>query len=164
MTPVADLLEVVLKSLTDRLALAGLFLAVLFILIAKAFPASAVGNWTNEHLVWAYGIGLFSLCYLPTRAILEKTAAWSISRKQQKRLHSLVPDEKRLLSVYIDNNLRTHHVYSTDGTARGLAHDGILYIPDVEPYHGHTHYNIQDWVRLYLIKHPDLLTIPEEKN
>jgi len=97
MSPVAEIIEAVLKSLTDRFALAGLFLAILFLLFAELLPNTAIGGWSSSHLVLVYGVGLFSLCYLPTRHIIEGVDGYLSSRKANKtkhsRLHGLTKDE-----------------------------------------------------------------------
>jgi hypothetical protein len=100
-TPVADLFEVLLKTLTDRIALAGFFLALLFWTFAKFLPHSSAGQWANTHLVVIYGVGLFCICYLPTRHIIEAVDGKIVLSRKRKNLHkhleTLGTDDKDLL-------------------------------------------------------------------
>jgi hypothetical protein len=65
-----DAIEVILKHLTDRLALAALLLSL--ILLAAMLVQNPVGTWARSNQVYiAFGI-LGPLCYLPTRWLLEK--------------------------------------------------------------------------------------------
>jgi hypothetical protein len=69
-----EAIEIFLKHLTDRVALAFLFLS-LILLVSMAIPGSA-GSWARSHAVWiVFGI-LGPLCYLPTRFIFEKLPEW----------------------------------------------------------------------------------------
>lgn len=158
MSLVADLLEVVLKSLTDRLALASLFLALLFLLFAKLIPDTALGGWANRHLVWVYGIGLFSLCYLPTRHILEAIEGWHTNRKQCARFSDLPRDEKQILRQFMELNEKTAWFDQQDAAAKGLAEEGILYCLEVpRRQNGTIAYNMRDWARRYLKRNLRLL-------
>ncbi len=59
-----DVIEVILKHLTDRLALAALFLSL--ILLGAMLVSNPVGNWARSNPMYiAFGI-LGPLCYLPT--------------------------------------------------------------------------------------------------
>ena len=157
-----DALEVILKHLTDRLALAAMFLS-LILLVAMLFP-NPVGNWARSNPMYvAFGI-LGPLCYLPTRLLLEKFSDWQATRLRHKRLENLTPREQQILGPYIRNDYRTRNLPHTDAVAKGLADDGVLYRPDVpRTPSGEEAYNIQDWARTYLKAHPKLLDKFTEK-
>ena len=102
-TPLADLLEVLLKSLTDRLALAALF-GCLFLRISMFFPDTGIGKWSNDHGLWIFFGILFPICYLPTRHIFDWIEKWQLNRKRNARLHNLTKREKEILAPYIAEN------------------------------------------------------------
>jgi hypothetical protein len=155
-----DAIEVILKHLTDRLALALLFLSAL--LLAAMAIQGEVGDWSRGHKTWIAFALLGSVCYLPTRLVLERASEWQTSQKRKKRLHNLTPREKQLLAPYVHNDFRTRRIPHTDPVAKGLADDGVLYRPDVpRDDSGHEAYNIQDWARMYFKKHKDLVAAPD---
>jgi Super-infection exclusion protein B len=96
-----EFLEVLLKNLTDRIALAVLFIALILIGLAKATPDSGVGQWSIAHYasLWIAVIG--TVCYLPTRFIIEATDRGLENRSKHKRLRkhleTLGSDEQSLL-------------------------------------------------------------------
>jgi hypothetical protein len=151
-----DAIEVILKHLTDRIALAALFLSSV-LLIAMSF-SNPVGNWAKSNPMYiTFGI-LGPLCYLPTRLLLEKFSDWQAARLRHKRLENLTPREQQILGPYIRGDYRTRGLPHTDAVAKGLADDGVLYHPDVpRTPNGEDAYNIQDWARNYFKKHPHLL-------
>jgi hypothetical protein len=151
-----DVIEVILKHLTDRLALAALFLSL--ILLGAMLVPNPVGNWARSNPMYiAFGI-LGPLCYLPTRLLLEKFSESQEASKRNKRLHNLTPREQQILGPYIRSDYRTRSLPHTDPVAKGLADDGVLYRPDVpRTPNGEEAYNIQDWARNYLKTHPDML-------
>lgn len=157
-----DAIEVILKHLTDRLALAALFLSL--ILLAAMLVPNPVGNWARSSPMYiTFGI-LGPLCYLPTRWLLEKFSESQEARRRHRRLHNLTPREQQILGPYIRSNYRARRLLHTDPVAKGLADDGVLYCPDVpRTQNGEAAYNIQDWARNYLKTHPDLLGKYNEK-
>jgi len=79
-------------------------------------------------------------------------------KKRRKRLHSLTPDEKNILSYYIFNNTRSQILESTDGVVLGLEHEKIIYrASDLSSYFTQFPYNIQPWAWDYLNKNRYLL-------
>jgi Super-infection exclusion protein B len=157
-----DAIEVILKHLTDRVALAVLLLSL--ILLAAMLVPNPVGNWARSNPMYiAFGI-LGPLCYLPTRWLLEKFSESQEAGKRHKRLHNLTPREQQILGPYIRGDYRTRSLPHTDAVAKGLADDGVLYRPDVpRSPNGDEAYNIQDWARNHLKAHPDLLGKFSEK-
>jgi predicted CXXCH cytochrome family protein len=122
-----DAIEVILKHLTDRLALAALFLP-LILLVATLVP-NPVGNWARSNPMYiAFGI-LGPLCYLPTRWLLEKFSESQEAGKRHKRLDNLTPREQQILGPYIRGDYRTRNLPHTDAVAKGLADDGVLHQP-----------------------------------
>jgi len=157
-----DAIEVILKYLTDRLALAALFLSLL--LWASTPFSNPVGNWARSNPMYiAFGI-LGPLCYLPTRWLLEKFSEWQAARTRHRRLEHLTPREQDILGPYIRGDYRTRRFSHTDPVAKGLADDGVLYCPNVPRTNdGKEAYNIQDWARKSLKSHLNLLSKYDEK-
>jgi hypothetical protein len=151
-----DAIETILKHLTDRIALAVLFLCV--ISLAVMLTAGEVGDWMRAHWLWIF-FGLpGSLCYLPTRFVLDKVAETLTENKRHERLDDLTRREKEFLAPYIQNDYRARRVLHTDPVAKGLRDDGVLSAPDVALDQSKMKaYNIQNWARSYLKKHPDIL-------
>lgn len=149
-----DLIEAVLKHLTDRIALAALFASS--ISFALMLVPGQLGVWMTAHWVWPFLGLLFSLCYLPTRVILDGVSELAAHRKRCKRLKNLTRREKEILAPYIRNDFRTRRILHTDPVAKGLERDGVLYQPGVVRDNlGHEAYSIPDWVRTFLKKHSD---------
>jgi hypothetical protein len=154
---IKELVESLLKNLTDRIALGVLLLSVIFLLIMNLF-SSSFAIWLASYSNWVYAALLGSLCYLPTRFILEGTNEFVDHRKKVKRLADLTNDEKRILAGFMDNNTKSRRINREDGVAKGLAEEGILYIPDIPCNSiGQMAYNIYDWARLHLKKNPHLV-------
>lgn len=165
-TPLADLLEVLLKSLTDRLALAALF-GCLFLRISMFFPDTGIGKWSNDHGLWIFFGILFPICYLPTRHIFDWIEKWQLNRKRNARLHNLTKREKEILAPYIaeNNDFRVRRFVFSDPVAKVLADDGVLCVPNMErDTYGKIAYSIQDWARTYLKKNSALLGKYEPRN
>jgi hypothetical protein len=156
LTPITEVVEALLKNLSDRIALAILLLSAVC-LILMLIPGR-VGVWMVDHWVWILLGLLGSLCYLPTRIVLEKASEWASERKRRERLRHLTAGEKDLLRIYIIEDIRSKKILRADAVAAGLADDGILYCPKVTSEETYFRsYNIQDWARLYLKKHFELI-------
>jgi Super-infection exclusion protein B len=154
------IVEALLKSLTDRIAMAVAGVSILLIVLAKSFPTSPAGVWGNAHVTWVWLILTFCVLYLPTRHILQGVDDWDAKRKKQARLEDLTKDERKSLGQYIAGNCRTVWFDHQDAVAKGLAEEGILYCPDVPRRHtGQVAYNMHEWVRQYLKKRPKLFGI-----
>jgi hypothetical protein len=168
LTPVADILEVILKSLTDRIALAVLFIALIFIGFAKLLPAdSSLGQWSQAHLIMWYVTAIAALCYLPTRHIIEAADGYVADRKNQsrlgkrlKQLESLGSDDRFLLynpikaqQMAFRVNINAVHI------AKSLEKRGIIFETDAEnPWDGKSFTFDKDSFD-YLIEHPNLVGI-----
>lgn len=152
-----EVLEVFLKHLTDRAALT-IFLASLVCFILMLFPGP-LGSQTRMHWFFITTCFVLSVCYLPTRFVLENASEYETSRKRNRRLDDLVPEEKAILKEYMSANVRTRWISTKDAVAKGLADDGVLYKPAVPPdaTTGWSAFNIQEWARLRLKKHPEKL-------
>jgi hypothetical protein len=156
MTPLLDLIEALLKNLSDRIALAIFFASGLALLL-MLFPWQ-VATLIRSHWEWPFLGLLLSLCYLPTRYVFAKVSEFSSNRTRNERLHHLTRQEKKILAPYIDNDFRSRRMPFMDPVAKGLADDGVLYTPDVaRDVNGGVAYNIHDWARLYLKKNPNLV-------
>ena len=87
-------------------------------------------------------------------------SAWWVKKKGQRRLHALTADERRVLSGYVENEVRAQifHAAPDLGAAQALVNDGILYRPGVmqgEPVA--VPYNIYEWALEYLSKNKGLI-------
>ncbi len=151
-----ELIEALLKHLSDRLALAILLASLLCFLLMLGPWAPSL--WMREHWMWPFLGGLLAGCYLPTRFILANTSEFYSHRRRVKRLHSLTNEEKQILRGFIKDDSRTSWFRDDNAVARGLADDSVLYIPSVNTNQfNEIAYNIQDWARLHLKKNPELL-------
>lgn len=161
-----DFIEVVLKHLTDRIALAALFVCT----IAKVVSVFWTNVWLQQHSMWIWIGILFPLCYLPTRPIVDKYNEWEAAGKaarkhngeikaREDRLKRLSKQEKRLLSPFLTNDSSSNDIMRYDRpVALGLEREGIVYVSGEEhPAIQSTPYNIDPWTFEYLAKNPDLL-------
>jgi len=106
----------------------GLLLAVSF-LIARSFIFLRRGHFQKENLA-----------------------------KKQKLLHSLTPEEKGYLVLYIDQQQNTIQVGLEDGIMNGLVAKNITYrAGNVGDLLNGFAFNLQSWAREYLEENPDLL-------
>jgi hypothetical protein len=90
----------------------------------------------------------------------QEWSKWWVKKKGQRRLHALTADERRILSGYVMNEVRTQIFTAAPdiGAAQALANDGVLYRPDVmqgEPVA--VPYNIYEWALDYLSKNRGLV-------
>jgi hypothetical protein len=158
------IIELIVKNLTDRIALGVLFLSVILLGVAYWLPGllGPTAPWLHNHpIVFVLGI-LVPIVYLPTGPIVtrvhDRISQSEADNRRNHRLQNLTRGEKVLLEPYIREDYRSRRILHTDPLAKGLAEDGVLYIPDVVRDNlGHIAYNIQDWARLYLKKHPEIL-------
>ncbi len=119
----------------------------------------------EELKLWLGFTWLFSLSFVaanilePALKYIAKKIKWYFNLKEsQKRLHKLTPDEKRVLSEYIDRNTRTTSLHYSDGVAKELEAAMIIrQASNLSHYRDVFAYNIQPWAFEYLMKHPDLL-------
>jgi Super-infection exclusion protein B len=103
-------------------------------------------------------VGLFSLCYLPTRPILEHVVQWEQNSRKRKRLSCLTKKEKEILSIFVSENLRSFCFERQDAEVVGLVRNGVLFCP-MEEFDGlgRRICNIEDWALIYLKKHSELI-------
>lgn len=142
-----------------------LFLSIILLGITYGLPGllGPSAPWLHDHpIVFVLGI-LVPIVYLPTGPIAtkihDKIGQSDVERKRNNRLENLTKGEKELLEPYIRNDYRSRGILHSDTVAKGLADDGVLYAPDVVRDNlGHVAFNIQDWARLYLKKHPEILS------
>jgi len=82
-----------------------------------------------------------------------------IIHRGKKRLKQLTQAEKEILRAYIQNDTMTQTFDCTDGTVLALEYEHIIYRASVLSQ-GFTDfsYNIQPWVRKYLIKNQDIIS------
>ena len=81
-----------------------------------------------------------------------------VENRRNYRLQNLTRREKELLEPYIREDYRSRRILYSDPVAKGLADEGVLCTPSVDRDSlGHIAYNIQDWSRSFLKKHPEIL-------
>jgi Super-infection exclusion protein B len=165
------IIELIVKNLTDRIALGVLFLSIILLCIYLWFPGLLGGAfpWLHDHpLLFVFGI-LGPICYIPTGPIISRFQEWQandkIKRDEQKKineqrqiLYHLTFGEKAMLSKWIVGDYRSRRIPVTDPIAQGLEDVGVLYAPNV-PVDSYKQkaYGIQDWVKEFLKQHPELL-------
>jgi hypothetical protein len=158
MGTVPDIIEVVLKALTDRIALAAAGVCIISLAIAYIFPNVAMGQWAKDHIVWICLALLFSLCYLPTRHIIEASDRYIVSRGKERKikmqLESLGTDDKFLLY----NPIKIRNTTFKTGSlhyhiAKSLEKRGI--VSEVAD----SSFAIEAAAFSYLVAHPELVGI-----
>jgi hypothetical protein len=163
------LTQVALKYLTDRLALAGLFMSIASLILMTFHNIADI--WLREHWQYPAVVGGFAICYLPTGPIIKRCHEWGARREQtrkqryeleekQELLAHLTHGEKTMLAKYVSGtgNVRSRRILASDPIAQGLEDLRILYSPNVglDEYNQKA-YNIHSWAREHLKKHPELL-------
>lgn len=116
---------------------------------------------------WAIGLGfIIAGSWVAVTAIIwicklgyQAWSAFLARKKGRRRLHRCTADERRVLSGYVENDVRsqTFHTAPDLGAAQALANHGILYRPDVMNDGAAVTYNIQEWALEYLSKHRQLI-------
>jgi hypothetical protein len=165
------IVELIVKNLTDRIALGVLFLSIILLGICYWFPGLLGGAapWLQDHpLLFVFGI-LGPICYIPTGPIVsrfqELQANDKVQRDEQKKsneqqqvLYHLTSGEKAMLSKWIAEDYRSRRILATDPIAQGLEDVGVLHAPNVAlDSLKQKAYNIKDWAKEYLKEHPELL-------
>ncbi len=116
-----------------QLVISALFLIAISILGARG--CVAIIQWIKKRITWRKNL-----------------------KKRQQRLHSLTPEEKKILRDYIYGNTRTQTLLIQDGVAQGLASETIIYrIASVGDMLDGFAFNIQPWAWEYLNKNKELL-------
>lgn len=90
----------------------------------------------------------------------QKWSTWQVRRNRQRRLQALTGDERRILSGYAVNEVRSQifHAAPDLGAAQALADDGVLYRPAVmQDERVAVPYNIYEWALEYLSKNRGLV-------
>jgi Super-infection exclusion protein B len=150
----AEIVEVVLKNLTDRIVMAVFFLSIVcFILML--FPFS-VGDFLRAHWQWPFFGGLGALCYLPTRSVFDWNERREETNRQGERLRHLTKQEKNKLLSFVENGETTLQFYDGDAVVIGLQQEKIL----LHVYSGNQRVHecrLAPWARVYLEKRPHLL-------
>lgn len=109
-----DLIEAVVKHLTDRIALAILFGSVILKILSRLFTLP----WVSAHSMLIRLLILFTACYLPTRPILERWNEREMKQKKQRdqesdfkqkigRFSHLTTSEKWILNEFSAKKSRT---------------------------------------------------------
>lgn len=153
-----EVIEAVVKHQSKQIALA-VAAVCLILLVLLSLPIEFLQR-LQVYRAWIFVIFLFAACYLPAGAVLRKVEKTFSKRAWHQRLHRLTPEEKRILSLFVEPHRRSQTISRADAVAKGLADDSILYAPDVPATQtGEISYNIQDWVMTYLRDHRELLQI-----
>lgn len=178
MTPTTELLEVLLKNLSDRIALAILLVSIICFLLMLG-PGS-VGIWMRAHWMWPFFGALGSVCYLPTKHILQFVEDKETQRKAKKeqgerwrkqleqvehQLKRLTPSEKSVLKFYVQNMKKVQYVsWSNIAVPRSLAAAGILVETSTKDGSGAIVFEIGVLAFEYLCAHPDLVGLSQNSN
>jgi hypothetical protein len=151
----------------------GVFVANVFFLFAPDRYLVVLGVLKYRQTERPYfGLLFFVLLATTIAAIFDagvRTAQYySDSRAARKRLHSLSPDEKRILRKYVAQGGGTFYLNIQDGTVNSLAAEGLIYRSSIinNPMHGLTAFahNMQPWVLEYLRKSPELVDLKRERS
>jgi hypothetical protein len=147
----------------------------LFLLVATSFLLRASDSTLTKlglckavtEYRWAVGLGfIIAAAWILVTAIIwisrQGYLAWAAFLAKMKgrwRLHRCTADERRVLSGYVQNEVRSQvfHAAPDLGAAQALANDGILYRPDVMNDGAAVTYNIQEWALEYLSKNRRLI-------
>jgi hypothetical protein len=159
------------EAITKPLPVASslfLLVATSFLLFGSAPTLNKLGlsNTITEYR-WIVALGfIIAATWLVVTSLIwvgkQCLQAWTkrqAEKKQQKRLHALTVDERRILLRYVENEIRTQiFIDAPDlGAAQGLADDGVLYRPDVALDGVAVTYNIQEWALAYLSRNRGLV-------
>ena len=159
------------ETLTSRSFWVYVFLAAFIPLLLPDAAADFLGITKLRDALrpWLGAAALLALIGLGVAQGMRVASWWEGKQKVQKlfqRLHTLSPEEKRMLKRYIAGQTKTQYISVMDGIAGGLQAMGILYRPTgmgdfVEGFA----FNIQPWAWDHLQKHPELLegAAPEEQ-
>ena len=161
-SPLADLFEALLKNLTDRLALGAVLVCSILLIPMFFLETTTVGVWAKDHAVGIYLVLLGSLCYLPTRHLIEWIDSSIAFRKHtksiRKKMESLGGDDCSLL--YNPINAR-QLAFQTGGLhyhiAKSLEKRGIVFAVSDNGHAGS--FTIDQEAFNYLIEHPELVGI-----
>lgn len=157
------MLEVFIKTLSDRLAITVFLLSAVLLIVARLLPASSpLGIWVNAHIVLVYLFGLGSLLYLPSRHILRSIDGHLTNRTGRKNLlrelNSLGNDDKAILynliaqrRIAFQTGMRDYHI------AKSLEKRGVVFETT------NFNFSIDRTAFDYLVAHPELLGIPTKK-
>lgn len=143
---------------------------VLFSIIAIIIPSGVLAKINlleirNENLSLIWVALIASLCLLISRSFFSLFPVFKgrlngqiIVHRGKKKLKNLTKAEKEILNKYIQNDTMTQTFDCTDGTVLALEYEHIIYRASIISQ-GFTDfpYNIQPWVRYYLLKNPSLL-------
>jgi hypothetical protein len=87
-------------------------------------------------------------------------------RKSRKYIGDLTPDEKELLSLYINGNTKSQFYPLNNGVATGLQRAGIIFLASNVGtlIFGEERFpfNIHDWAWKLLLENPQFIAKPEE--
>ncbi|MCD6184654.1 MAG: superinfection exclusion B family protein [Deltaproteobacteria bacterium] len=144
---------------------------VLFCTVAIITPASFLQDIsflpnTETLRQWLYIVLVFCGSLLLSHFLFglfpvfkSRLNGWVIVHRGKKRLKNLTRGEKKILSVYIDEDTMTKTFECTNGVVLALEIEHIIYRAS-EISKGYTSfpYNIQVWTRQHLLKNPQLLS------
>lgn len=115
------------------------------------------GGWLLMHKYFILGL---IFCFLSIFIILGLNIyRTQYKEKGKKKLHNLIPLEKKLLGYYINENTRTHQFSIYDQVVNDLIDADILYKTTKvkNMFDGMYNINITEWVFEYLHKNPKIL-------
>jgi hypothetical protein len=159
----AEFIEVLLKQLSDRFALAILF-ASLFCFAFMLGPWQS-SLWMRDRWMWPFFGGVFAICYLPTRFILDRASEFYSNRKRLSFFRFLTAQEREFLSGYVRYATRIQDSSrNTIVVARSLATAGIIVETKSSDQFSYPYFEITLWAYAHLMSHTDLvIDAPESK-
>ncbi len=161
-----------LKVLDVRKIPAELWLALALatgaVVLAPAPAAAVLGLEVlrNAHRPYIGAALVLSSAVLLAKALAfggqlvkERVRRWRDSRQ----LLFLAPDQKAVLARYLSENTCTLNFGLNNGVAQGLEQVGLIYrSAQMGTMQKGFAYNIKPWLRVHLLKHPELVYAPAE--
>ena len=156
-----------LISQTPRV-LVGIFI---FCLVAIGIPNTLLEKMgllsiRDENLVWLWIALFLSLSMLLSNLIFEYSSSlkdlylkWNTKRRRLGVFKNLTNEERNILKDYIDNDILTKSFSMFSGKHKRLENYGVLYASSEisVPGRGTFDFNIAQWAKDYLKKHPEFL-------
>lgn len=138
--------------------------AILLFSSEKILASLGLGSFVNDFRSYIGVLFLVTFCISAVTLVFKIAAfikPWATQafwiRQHARRLHSLTPDEKAILSQYIVNNTRSQSLSVQSGTVNALVAEKIIFRASSLGSLSGFDYVIQPWAWEYLKKNPNLL-------
>jgi hypothetical protein len=144
---------------------------LIFCLIAIEMPVSTLKEMgllsiRDEYLIWLWVLLFLSLSMLISHSIFKYSSTikdlylgWITKRRRMGVFRILTNEEKNILKDYVDNDVLTKSFSMFSGKHKRLENYGVIYASSEisVPGRGTFDFNISQWAKDYLRKHPELL-------